>query len=224
MIAALTHARGARRFQRAVRPSCAEQTDRLEPALRLLVDVAVFVLADCCSQIGATMELGRSWRSMLMSAGAGGQARRGTGSSQQIGKSAALTVGALALARAAPRRMGTERPSEFGRVHHDRCPHARARRAPIPASCATELRRADRPARAGAAAVGRRRRFRFSGLLFADRGDDGARPIVAVDADVGGRRRASAARYGVIATDRKICSTDSGGACSRSRSAAADGH
>ena len=94
-----------------------------------------------------------------MSAGAGGQARRGTGSSQQIGKSAALTVGALALARAAPRRMGTERSSEFGRVHHDRCPHARARRAPIPASCATELRRADRPARAGAAAVGRRRHF-----------------------------------------------------------------
>src|SRR5271168_1491861 len=33
--------RGARRFQRAVRPSCAEQTDRLEPALRLLVDVAI---------------------------------------------------------------------------------------------------------------------------------------------------------------------------------------
>jgi hypothetical protein len=30
-----------RRFQRAVRPSCAEQTDRLEPALRLLVDVAI---------------------------------------------------------------------------------------------------------------------------------------------------------------------------------------
>ena len=43
----------------------------------------------------------------------------------------------------------------------------------------------------------------------------------AIDDDVGGRRRASAARYGVIATDRKICSTDSGGACSRSRSAAA---
>ena len=35
------HARGAAEFQRAVRPSCAEQTDRLEPALRLLVDVAI---------------------------------------------------------------------------------------------------------------------------------------------------------------------------------------
>jgi hypothetical protein len=34
-------ARGARRFQRAVRPSCAEQTDRLEPAVGLLVDVAL---------------------------------------------------------------------------------------------------------------------------------------------------------------------------------------
>ena len=37
--------------------------------------------------------------------------------------------------------------------------------------------------------------------------------------DVGWRRRC--ASYGVIATDRKICSTYSGGACSRSRSAAA---
>jgi hypothetical protein len=39
---ALTHAREARAdFQRAVRPSCAEQTDRLEPAVRLLTDVAI---------------------------------------------------------------------------------------------------------------------------------------------------------------------------------------
>jgi hypothetical protein len=30
-----------RRFQRAVRSSCAEQNDRLEPALRLLVDVDI---------------------------------------------------------------------------------------------------------------------------------------------------------------------------------------
>jgi len=34
------------------------------------------------------------------------------------------------------------------RVHLNCCPYARARRAPIPASCETELRRADRPARA----------------------------------------------------------------------------
>ena len=92
---------------------------------------------------------------------------------------------------------------------------------PIPASCATELRRADRPARAGAAAVGRRRHFFLADCCSQIRGDDGARPIGAIDDDVGGRRLPSAASYGVIATDRKICSTDSGGACSRSRSAAA---
>src|SRR5271170_4362821 len=43
---------------------------------------------------------------------------------------------------------------------------ARARRAPIPASCETELRRADRPARAGCAAADRRRRFLFSDFRF----------------------------------------------------------
>ena len=41
---------------------------------------------------------------------------------------------------------------------------------PIPASCATELRRADRPARAGAAAAGRRRHFILAELLLADSG------------------------------------------------------
>jgi len=46
------------------------------------------------------------------------------GHRQQIGKSAALTVGALALARAALR---TERSSEFGRFIQFLCPHARAR-------------------------------------------------------------------------------------------------
>ena len=34
-------ARGARQFQRAVRPSCAEQTDRLEPAVRLLATLPI---------------------------------------------------------------------------------------------------------------------------------------------------------------------------------------
>ena len=57
---------------------------------------------------------------------------------------------------------------------------ARARQVPIPASCETELRRGDRPARAGWAAL----RllvdvdiFILAGLLFADSGwgDDGAR-------------------------------------------------
>jgi hypothetical protein len=47
----------------------------------------------------------------------------------------------------------------------------RAREAPlIPASCETELRRADRPARAGAAAAGRRRHFFLVELLIADSG------------------------------------------------------
>src|ERR1035437_6800756 len=55
--------------------------------------------------------------------------REPRGHRQQIGKSAALTVGALTLARAALRRRGTERSSEFGRVNLDRWPHARARGA-----------------------------------------------------------------------------------------------
>ena len=52
-------ARGARRFKRAL-----TQTDLLEPpwaAVRLLVDVAIFVLAEIVvGRFGATMELGRS--------------------------------------------------------------------------------------------------------------------------------------------------------------------
>jgi hypothetical protein len=46
------------------------QTDRLEPALRLLVDVAIFVLAELLfADSGATMELGRT--SLRSAAGAG---------------------------------------------------------------------------------------------------------------------------------------------------------
>jgi hypothetical protein len=81
----------------------------------------------------------------------------------------------------------------------------RARESPpIPASCETELRRAERPARAGAAAAGRRRHFFLADCCSQIRGDDGARPIGAIDDDLGGRRRASAARYGVIGNDRQI--------------------
>jgi hypothetical protein len=40
-MAPLTRARGAADSNKLVRPSYAEQTDRLEPALRLLVDVAI---------------------------------------------------------------------------------------------------------------------------------------------------------------------------------------
>src|SRR5450830_141503 len=45
-------------------------------------------------------------------------------------------------------RVPTQNFESQSRVNLTRCPYARARRAPIPASCATELRRADRPARA----------------------------------------------------------------------------
>src|SRR5450759_2086341 len=71
------------------------------------------------------MELGRS----MMSAGAGAARATGSSTRQQIGKSAALTVGALTLARAALRRRGTERSQEIGRVNLTRWPHARARGA-----------------------------------------------------------------------------------------------
>src|SRR5450759_5339671 len=67
------------------------------------------------------MELGRS----MMSAAPALRELRGH--RQQIGKSAALTVGALTLARAALRRRGTERSQEIGRVNLTRCPYARAR-------------------------------------------------------------------------------------------------
>src|SRR5450830_1303639 len=69
-LAALTRARGERRFQRAVRPSCAEQTDRLEPAVRLW-----------------STSLGRS----MMSAGAG--AARATGSSTTDRKICSINSG-----------------------------------------------------------------------------------------------------------------------------------
>ena len=155
---------------------------------------------------------------MMMSAGAGGQAQPATGSSQQIGKSAALTVGALALARAGAATAALNDHQKLAALLILSILTCAREAPPIPASCATELRRADRPARAGAAAAGRRRHFFLADCCSQIRwGDDGARPIWAIDDDVGGRRRASAASYGVIATDRKICSTDSGGACSRSR-------
>src|ERR1700691_6299177 len=123
---------------------------------------------------------------------------------------------------------GTERSSEFGSVYLTHCPHARARGA----------RRYERALRQTdlLEPPGRRRgcwstsSFLFSGIVVGrlwSGADDGAQ---AVAADVGFagsgrwrwcRRRSSAARYGVMTTDRKICSTYRGGACSRSRSAAA---
>ena len=180
------------------------------------------------------MELGRSGRSMMMSAGAGAERSEVRGHRQQIGKSAALTVGALALARAALRRRALNDQQKLAALRHNRCPHARARggrryqrvgRRPSCASWSSRL---------AARRAGRRRHFFLAELLFADsvRGDDGARAVGAIDDDdatsaspVVGGAGAGAARAqpatGSSTTDRKICSTDSGGACPRSRSAAA---
>ena len=137
------------------------EADRPAPAgsaaLRLLADLDISFSRNCCWQLrGRTMALGRS-APMLTSAspgrgggdGAGaGRAQRATGSSPTIANSAAPTVVALSLARSAPRSSGSERSAEFGSVNTVRCPHARARPAPIPARS-----EADRPAPAGSAAL-----------------------------------------------------------------------
>ena len=49
------------------------------------------------------------------------------GHRQQIGKSAALTVGRSPALSQRCGRCGSERSAEFGSVYHFRCPHARAR-------------------------------------------------------------------------------------------------
>jgi hypothetical protein len=75
-------------------------------ALRLLADVALFSgIVVRRFWFGATMELGRSGRSMMMmdAAPAAPDSDQVRGHRQQIGNSAALTEGALALARAALR-------------------------------------------------------------------------------------------------------------------------
>ena len=123
---------------------------------------------------------------------------------------------------------GTERSSEFGSVNPSRCRHARARGATIPGSS-----EADRPARAAWSAL---RLLVASSSSFwrncwlADSGSGptmelrrsmltSASPARSGGAGAGADR--AKARYGVMTTDRKICSTYRGGACSRSRSAAA---
>src|SRR5450830_350713 len=81
---------------------CAEQSDRLEPPGRRsgcwLTSPFLFS-GIVVGRFGATMELGRS-----MMTPAAGERSEVRGHRQQIGKSAALTVGSLALARAALRR------------------------------------------------------------------------------------------------------------------------
>src|SRR5450759_3688556 len=107
------------------------------------------------------MELGRS----MMSAGAGAARATGSSTRQQIGKSAALTVGALTLARAALRRRGTERSQEIGRVNRTRCPHARARGArrfqrAVRPSCAEQTDRLEPAVRLWSTSP-----FLFSGIV-----------------------------------------------------------
>ena len=136
-----------------------------------------------------------------------------------IGNSAALTEGALALARAAQRRPASERSRVFGQITHKGCPNARARGDPH----RRWLRRADRPARAGAAAADDVADFFLAELLFADSGSGATMelgrsarpPMLLLPAPRSGT--------GSSTNDRKFCSTDRRGACSRSRSAAAAG-
>ena len=211
MIAALTCAREAP----PIPASCATELRRADrPARASAAAVGRrrhFVLADCCSQIwgdDGARPIG------AIDDDVGGRRRASAASYGVIATDRKICSTDSGGACSRSRRRGgcgTERSSEIGRVTMLAILTCAREAPPIPASCETELRRADRPARASAAAVGRRRRFVLADCCSQIWGDDGARPIGAIDDDVGGRRRASAARYGVIATDRKICSTDSGG-------------
>jgi hypothetical protein len=67
-----------------VRPSCAEQTDRLEPPGRLLTDVAVTLVISVWGDDGA--------RAIGAIDDVGARRHEPRGHRQQIGKSAALTV------------------------------------------------------------------------------------------------------------------------------------
>ena len=86
-------------------------------------------------RFGATMELGRSGRRDDDAAAAAPAAMvpapiersQLRGHRQQIGKSAALTVGRSPALSQRCGRCGSERSAEFGSVNHFRCPHARAR-------------------------------------------------------------------------------------------------
>ena len=111
-------ARGARRFQRAVRPSCAEQTDRLEPAVRLLATLPFHILVDI--RFGATMEVGRSGRAPA----------RATGSSTTDRKICSTdSGGACSRSRSAAATAALNDHRNLARVHLNCCPYARARGA-----------------------------------------------------------------------------------------------
>ena len=182
-------------------------------------DVADFFLAELLfadSGSGATMELGRSARPpMLLPA-----PRSGTGSSTNDRKFCSTDRrGACSRSRAA-RRHGrrTERSPVFGQITHNGCPTARARGDPHRGW----LRREDRPARAGAAAADDVADFFLAELLFADSGS-GATMELGRSARPPMLPPAPRSSTGSSTNDRKFCSTDRRGACSRSRSAPAAG-
>ena len=122
--------------------------------------------------------------------GGGARAQRATGSSTTMAEFCSTVTGRVA-SPAQRQRLG--RSAEFGRVHHSLHRYARARRA------ATTAVEPPVPALRDVA-----------DFFFAIRFDDGARARGATDddADVGfawwGRRRSSAASYGVIDNDGRI--------------------
>ena len=124
-----------RRFQRALTP-----TDLLGPAGRRCgcwprSPVLFSGIVVGRFRFGATMALGRSGRRDDDAAAAAPAAMvpapiersQLRGHRQQIGKSAALTVGRSPALSQRCGRCGSERSAEFGSVYHFRCPHARAR-------------------------------------------------------------------------------------------------
>ena len=170
---------------------------------------------------------------MLMSAspGRGGdgagadRAQRATGSSTTDRKICSTVSGALSLARSALPPLRRQRNLAALTL-------ARAREGrPIPASsdADTDLHR---PALGGAAAAGRRRQFFLAEFVSSadsgatmELGRSGDRCMTSASPGRGGGDGDGAGRVqrgtGSSNKDRKICSTVSGGACSRSRSAAA---
>ena len=199
---------------------CAEQTDRLEPPGRRsgCWSTSPFLFSGLLfADSGRRWSSGDRWRSLAPAA------QRATGSSTTDRKICSTdSGGACSRSRSAAATAALndhQNLAEFTFLAAlTRAREARADSASCEPSCAEQTDRLE-PA-------GRRcgcwptSPFLFSGIVVRRvRGDDGAR---AIDGD---RRStaagASAASYGVIDNDRKICSTDSGGACSRSRSAAA---
>ena len=136
------------------------------------------------------MELGRSGRSMMMSAGAGGASAASYGVIATDRKICSTdSGGACSRSRSAAAAAALNDHQKLAALHHDRCPHARARGA----ANSSEL--CDRAAPSRPTGSSRRcgcwstSPFLFSGLLFADSGRRWSSADRAIDDDVGGRRR-----------------------------------